>query len=199
MKYEEIELQTIKVDTYLFNVLQDFKELYGITHKKLLKQQDYKRWTLVFSRINYFSSLLDIGVGAGQFLNALSLSGKFSTLTGLDVEKHSKFKNLSGGFDMVYGSVENLEFKSRQFDAITCMECLEHLEMTTFLKGLAELRRVCNKQLIITVPFAEKLPLPKYHKLRFDVPELEKYFPDGKKIIIKYQGEPIWCLIEEQY
>ncbi|MEI2420794.1 class I SAM-dependent methyltransferase, partial [Arthrospira platensis SPKY2] len=93
-------------------------------------------------------------------------------------------------------NVNDLQFRNQEFDIVTCMECLEHLEIPAFYIALRELRRVCRKQLLITIPFQEN-PLPKYHKQSFDVVQLEQYFPQGKKTILNYKNKTRWVFIEE--
>ena len=82
------------------------------------------------------------------------------------------------------------------------METLEHLDDQTFEKGLANLRRICKEQLIITVPYCEE-PLSKFHRQKFDIGKLKKIFPEAKITLLSKGTKQnstkkvYWCMIEE--
>ena len=83
-----------------------------------------------------------------------------------------------------YVSISELPYSDNEFDIVTCMETLEHLDDGTFEKGLANLRRVCREQLIITVPFCEE-PLSKFHLRKFEIHDLKKLFPEAEITLMK--------------
>lgn len=54
--------------------------------------------------------------------------------------------------DLILGDVRYLPFKDKSFDAIICMEVLEHLQKGDGEKLLSELERVARKQILLTTP-----------------------------------------------
>jgi SAM-dependent methyltransferase len=143
-------------------------------------------------------SVLDVGVGAGQLLNALRKNEMIAEVHGIDIKLHSKFKKLDDRIHVHLGSVDQLPFEDNQFQNVICMEVLEHVEKEVFLKGVDELRRVCRDRLFMTVPFKEPEPLPKFHKLRFEKEDLDQYFPNAKITILEREGSNVpWALMEE--
>ena len=73
--------------------------------------------------------ILDVGCGGGILAEAMASHG--ATVTGIDLEKnaihaarhHAKAKQYS----VDYGCVSITDFKENNFDAVTCMELLEHV------------------------------------------------------------------------
>ena len=116
--------------------------------------------------------LLDVGVGAGQFLNILARSGKFRSIVGIYKVKFGKYIELEPNMSRLQGDIANLQFEDDSFDVVTCMEVLEHVPTEVFVAGLAELRRVCRGQLIISLPFCEQEPISKYHLRRFEADDI---------------------------
>jgi hypothetical protein len=55
-------------------------------------------------------------------------------------------------YDLISGDVRHLPFEDRSFDAVLCLEVLEHLEKEDGERLLAELERVARKQMIISTP-----------------------------------------------
>jgi glycosyltransferase involved in cell wall biosynthesis len=178
-----------------------YRERYAGEGEKFLRLDDYVRWSYVASRLPAGSSLLDVGVGVGQFLNTLAAGGTFERLVGVDLQPHSKFLRLHDGFAMDYVSIDRLEYRDGEFDIVTCMETLEHLPDRVFVEGLRQLRRVCRGRLIVTVPFREE-KLGTGHVRRFDLVDLERLFP-GAAITVMHRRsrangrKTYWALIEE--
>lgn len=202
MIYREINLSDLEGNRELnqiYDLLEDWVEEDEQPVK--LYQSDCLRWSFIMSQLSSYESLLDVGVGQGQFIHALNLMSQFKKLVGIDIKIYPGMKRLmkeystSNLFKIM--DVINLQFSDQEFDIVTCMECLEHLEIPAFNAALKELRRVCRKRLLITVPFQEN-PLPKYHKQSFDVPKLEQYFPQAEKIILNYKNKTNWVLIIEE-
>jgi 2-polyprenyl-3-methyl-5-hydroxy-6-metoxy-1,4-benzoquinol methylase len=201
MNYQEINLSDYEVNRELnqiYNLLQKWIDQEAQSVK--LYQSDCLRWSFVMSRLSAYESLLDVGVGQGQFIHTLHLMSRYKKLVGIDIKVYPGMKRLMEEYStsnvLKIMDVKNLQLSDQEFDIVTCMECLEHLEIPDFNAALRELRRVCGKQLVITVPFQEN-PLPKYHKQSFDVPQLEQYFPQATKIILNYKSKTKWVLITE--
>ncbi|HYD64550.1 class I SAM-dependent methyltransferase [Azospirillum sp.] len=163
-------------------------------------ENDWKRVCHVFGRLCRGDSLLEVGVGQGPFINCVSQSRTFDRLIGIDIKSYSMFFKIRDNYDVLTMNAAAMAFPDRSFDVVTCMEVLEHLEPDVFERALAELRRVCRHQLLITVPFKEPLPLPKYHKLRFDEADLLRCFPTGRFTLLRKDNprKVPWVLVEER-
>ena len=91
-------------------------------------------------------SLLDVGCGGGHFLRTLQRETSEMSLTGCDLLQRANV----GNADYAIGDNEALPFRDRAFDVVTCMHTLEHSRRVDL--AIAELRRVCKRQLIVIVP-----------------------------------------------
>jgi dolichyl-phosphate beta-glucosyltransferase len=97
-----------------------------------------------------FPAILDAGSGTG--IN-LSLFSKFGSAFGIDVSNQAiqfcRKRNLK---KLVRGPLEQMGFKARTFDLITCLDVLEHI--VDPLRTLGELKRTLKDdgKMIITVP-----------------------------------------------
>ena len=66
-------------------------------------------------------------------------------------------------------SVEKMPFQDNYFDTILCAEVLEHLPFNKMGDSLKEIRRICNRNVIISLPhFGPSI------KLLIKIPFLEK-------------------------
>ena len=159
---------------------------------------DWHRISFVLSCMEPGGNVLDVGVGAGQFLNALAMSGRFTGVTGLDKTRFKKYREFAEGICQMNGSVADLPFEDDSFDVVTCMEVLEHLPEEIYQTGLAELRRVCRGQLLMTVPYCEPKPIYVGHRRRYEDIDIVRTFPDGVRTILKRPGMS-WMLVEERF
>ena len=87
-------------------------------------------------------SLLDIGCGAGFLTNALALRGY--VVTGIDLSRESlavarQFDN-TNSVNYDYGNAYELPYNDSHFDAVCCMDFLEHVEKPD--RVIAEASRV---------------------------------------------------------
>lgn len=163
----------------------------------IYKPKDWARMSFVLDETVKAGSVLDVGPNRGQFPNLLAESHQFSRVVAVDVRKNPKFVNLHpGAIEYLAMSVAELDFPNDAFDVVTCLEVLEHLEPDILQKGLRELRRVCKKQLIVTVPYAESFPLYRSHKRRFVDADFLELFPNGAFTLLRSAASQ-WMLVEE--
>lgn len=157
----------------------------------------WKRISRVFERLDKGGHVLDVGSGAGQFVNALALSGEFQSVTTIDPTRFNKYIELSDEIVRQDMSIAAMEFDDDSFDVVTCMEVLEHLPEAVFAAAIDELRRVCRGQLVITVPYREPPPLAKTHVRRFEDEDFVQLFPQAQFWLLHRPRKP-WMLIEER-
>ena len=67
-----------------------------------------------------------------------------------------------------------------------------------FVAGLAELRRVCRGQLIMSLPFCEPEPLSKTHLRRFEAADILELFPNSSYTLLDRLRMP-WMIMEERF
>jgi 2-polyprenyl-3-methyl-5-hydroxy-6-metoxy-1,4-benzoquinol methylase len=203
--YNLNEAQLVELKSgFVFDVRQKFDksilEKHGtLKGPGLYTEDDWARLHWIFYQLPKGETILDVGIGGGQFFNILHLSNQFKHVVGIDLKKHSKLLLLSRDMDFREMSVANLKFGDKSFDIVICMEVLEHINNNIFDDALSEIRRVARGKLIITIPFQEPEPLPKQHKRRFDIETVNRLFPEAKKTVlfrIKKKSVP-WLLIEE--
>jgi hypothetical protein len=88
---------------------------------------------------------------------------------------------------LVCGTASSLCYPDRHFDAVTCLEVLEHLPYRAFEMSLKELERVARSYIIVSVPFRERTQYATcdycscrfsryYHVRQFDERKIETLF-----------------------
>jgi 2-polyprenyl-3-methyl-5-hydroxy-6-metoxy-1,4-benzoquinol methylase len=210
MKVPEIEHLDLKpmLDPLLSDIRKEYLRRYAEMFpdgegKGLYLEADWRRLEFALSLIPAGTrSVLEIGVGPGQMLNYLTMCGRFSTVTGIDIRRYSRYIQFAEKVDFRLMSVDALDFEDRSFDVVLCMEVLEHLPTDTFNRALPELRRVTNGRLIMSVPFEEPEPLPTYHKQRFDSGRIQAIFPKGQVTLLhrpRRKGWPWALIVEDAY
>jgi SAM-dependent methyltransferase len=159
---------------------------------------DWLRTSFVLGVARPGTNALDVGAGAGQFANMLAASGKFESVTALDRIRFEKYSEFHPALSRREGNIAALPFADDEFDVVTCMEVLEHVPDDVLEPGLAELRRVCRGQLIMSVPFEEAEPLSKGHMRRFESSDVRAMFPNAKFTLLERRRVP-WLIIEERF
>lgn len=90
-------------------------------------------------------SILDVGCGNGCYTKALAGD---HDVRGVDMGTYDAWKERPDLF--CEGDAASLPFANESFDTVLCLEALEH--MPDPRKVLLELKRVCRKNIILTVP-----------------------------------------------
>jgi len=99
-----------------------------------------------------FNDLLDAGCGEGLAIARLRDSLPPS-VTGVDQNRESLdyARRLNPGANFQFEDLKHLSFPRKHFDAILCLEVLEHIPDPDL--AIAELSRVCRSKAIFSVPF----------------------------------------------
>ena len=161
---------------------------------------EYQRQQYILDRIKEYEpkKILEIGPGRCVLAGLIVEQLKYADLTLIDITDIKKRVQsipwLKNKVSTKICSVTELPYKNKEFDLIIAAEILEHIPLEFFKLGLKEIRRV-SKNYIITIPFSEKEPIYKGHKIRFPINAIKEYFPNEKKtILIKKKGCDVICL-----
>ena len=130
-------------------------------------------------------TILDVGCGKGEPMAFINRQGKFRVV-GIDIfrpyleqarkkfyvlrrkrflECHSEEQSDEESHiytNIILGDARYLPFKDKSFDAVICMEVLEHFEKEEGEKLLEELDRVARRQILVSTPVG------KYEQHPFD-------------------------------
>ena len=173
--------------------MKSMKFVPQVPKEHYFKNYDTKeRWMSYWYQINEILKLnpenvLEIGVGNKVVSDYLRKQGIKVTTVDIDPELKPDF----------VCSVTNLsEVLKSKYDVVLCAQVLEHLPFSEFEKSLNEIKKVCKRYAIITLPYggidlslivyfpkkglkkilSVKIPFPRKHK--FDG---EHYWEIGKK------------------
>lgn len=116
--------------------------------------QNYRRTYQILRALERlsFSTFLDVGCAEGYFPNlARRLFGAASYGTDFAFSGVKRARDIYAVPGAV-GDAHKLPFKDRAFDVVLCSETLEHVADPERVIG--ELKRICNKYLVITTPAA---------------------------------------------
>ncbi len=127
-------------------------------------------------------NMLEIGVG-NNFISSYFKERKLYVTT-LDIDKRLN--------PDIVGSVLEMPFSKKSFDAVACYEVLEHLPFEDFIKALSEISRVSQRYVFISLPEVNRvchfnIQIPKIGEIKKLIP-----LPTFKKEINKFDGEHYW-------
>lgn len=98
-------------------------------------------------------TILEVGSGDGLIIKALRKAGHDPVA--LDISQ-SALQYIQGS-KLIQATASQLPFPSNSFDLVLACELLEHLPISLYLDVLDEIERVAKRNIIITVPYQEKL------------------------------------------
>ena len=141
----------------------DFKAYYEAEESSQFRNPreaaDYVRFRRTSRYLpKHWSSLLDVGCAEGYWLDYLyCVHGEQRAFRGYEYASNrveaaqARFPHL----DIQQGSIFELPEKTNSHDVVTCMEVIEHLDQWRL--GVEELIRVAKKEVLIGVPYREKI------------------------------------------
>lgn len=112
--------------------------------------------TLVEKLPHDINTLLDAGCGNGLFLDFVNSDKdhSYKRICGLDRSKEA-INHVQ--FEHIISSIDSMPFNDCEFDAVTCLEVIEHLPQIIYLKAINEISRVARRYILISVPNNEDL------------------------------------------
>ncbi len=153
--------------------------------------EDQQRFLVLAEKIpQQIRTLLDVGCGNGLFLKHLADSRRFhfDRLCGTD-RSTAALAFVHG--ERVRSGIDSMPFSNEEFEAVTCLEVLEHLPYRVYSCGLREISRVAGHYILITVPLKENLRTslvecekctcrfsPQYHLRAFDQAIMQRLLDD---------------------
>lgn len=104
-----------------------------------------------------WNSLLDVGCAEGYWLDFLRTTHQGKILRGYEYASNRvrAAKERFPYLDMQEGNIFELPEKDGAYDVVTCLEVIEHLP--EWQPGLEELLRVATKEVLLCVPYREKI------------------------------------------
>jgi SAM-dependent methyltransferase len=95
-------------------------------------------------------TVLDVGCGRGVF----KVFRKFDSV-GIEIfpDNVMRAKNNGNYKNILQGDIRELNYPDKSFDAITCLEVIEHLDKDDGLKLLENIERIARKTIIIMTPY----------------------------------------------
>ncbi|MFH0854170.1 MAG: methyltransferase domain-containing protein [bacterium] len=158
------------------------------------KYVDIERWSSYWHQIDEIlkyepESVLEIGAGNGAVANYIKNNTEIKYTT-LDIDS-----TLNPDIE---GNIECLKIGDNRYDIICAFEVLEHLPFEKFNKCLEQLRIVCDKYVIISLPhwgrhFSLDVKLPYFKQIKFNYKL--NLFP----IKHKFDGEHYWEIGKDGY
>ena len=194
-----VALDSIEVDPHTKTIHDLYVERFGewpADRGGWYSRDDWARIAFVLGAIGHHGRFLDVGLGAGQFINVVARAHRFDEVHGVDRMRFEKYVEFDDRIERHQRSIVDLPFPDDHFDVVTCMEVLEHLPADAYEAGLAELRRVSGGQLLMSVPFEEREPIFHGHERRYELDDLLRDFRDADLVAL---GRPVnpWALLEE--
>lgn len=128
--------------------------IYGLRGKQYSEPHPILRYARIYqvfrflNRVPSLQTVLDVG-GAEGFVAHLAREIFGARVVNFDLssEANHRARELFD-LDGVAGAADLLPFKTRSFDAIVCLEVIEHLEEP--IQSILEMDRVCSKALILS-------------------------------------------------
>jgi len=158
--------------------------------KKAYNEFDYLRIGYIIS--TYFRgqscNVLDVGTGPGVLLNWMNLQPNI-TAVGIDNKEYSTYYDFSGASNRIIMNAAKMNFSDNSFDLVFCLEVLEHLNDRTMLDVIREMKRVSRGKVIISVPFEEPEPRPKYHIQRFTENKIKELVASANLSLLCKEGQ----------
>ncbi|MEN3273795.1 MAG: hypothetical protein V7636_2556, partial [Actinomycetota bacterium] len=118
-----VPLRRLRLDPIVLSIEADYVERFGPRpdHRGgWYHDDDWTRISFVLSALDRGGSFLDIGLGAGQFINAVARTGSFTRVAGSDPTRFGKYVELEDGIERHDDSVAELPFSDGEFDVVTC-------------------------------------------------------------------------------
>ena len=132
--------------------IQNLADLESVHWWYLLRSESVVRWA---RSLPPGSTILDVGSASGG--NTILLSELGFDLTSLEMSDLGVELQLKRGITVIKGDATNLPFQSESFDAVLCLDVLEHIEDD--VSALKEMYRVTKQggKFLFSVPEDPKL------------------------------------------
>jgi ubiquinone/menaquinone biosynthesis C-methylase UbiE len=141
--------------------------------RQFYQKTKYRKHALRVANWVKEKTVLDIGAGDGLITFLLGAKGIDNEQSGVDIAR-------SKGIDVILGDAYKIPFKDEEFEAVTMIDVLEHMEDPVM--ALQEAKRVCQKMLYIATP--PKRPdgklTDKFHYI--------EWTPEELKTLVESQG-----------
>jgi uncharacterized UPF0146 family protein len=159
-----------------------------------VRMNDYKRWSFIYGMLRDNCSLIEVGIGAGQFCNAAAKSRRFVSIVGVDIKRHSALTILSKHWTFATCDITSPSFPLLfTADCVVCLQTLAYLPDKQLHAAIENLVQAATKQLIITLPLSNAPKRP--HKQAFTLERASALFPNALVTVATIGDSTPWCAI----
>jgi ubiquinone/menaquinone biosynthesis C-methylase UbiE len=105
----------------------------SLIYDSWMKERQYKKYDGIYSMLqghppDLKGSVLDVGIGTGLFEDYMKGKGIEMRVQGVDVDSHMMEEAKRKGYNVQYGSADNLQFKDSTFDFVICIDSLHKVK-----------------------------------------------------------------------
>lgn len=141
-----------------------------LADRYLQDQEEVQRYSLLADMVpDRVTSLLDVGAGNGALLLHLERRGRPAKLAGIERSKAAIARAVCRT-PITPGDAASLPYPDRSMGVVSACEVLEHLPHEVYRRVLAEMARVADTHVLISVPYRERREF-------FACPECQSEFP----------------------
>ncbi len=156
-----------------------------------------RRMLLSWMKELRLDSLLDVGCGNGVFLWQAARQLGVRELAGADISSMVIEANRRGGSDIAFHVLDlNQEVLPRRFDAVVCMELVEHC--LDYRDAISRLAEMTGKWLLLSVPCGPVFPIDRMvgHVRHFTPKDIESALVEAglRPLKIQQWGFPFFNL-----
>lgn len=167
-----VDLPKILLERYNINPDEFYFEKRGLEVKHFIMVRQWK---------NYFDNkdVLDCGCGRGPYLCAWNMYDVEAF--GFDISKYAVMNPINANTQMWIDNITNFTI-TKQFDLVTAIDILEHLEYEDLDKALENIKNATKKNALFSIPFIgdPNLEADSTHIIREDkewwINKISKYF-----------------------
>ena len=119
MDVRRVKIRKYPVSALAASVRADYEAKFGEPPAQpggWFHPDDWHRVSYVAEVLRPGGDLLDVGAGAGQFLNMLARSGKFRSVVGIDKARFTKYTELEPNMSKLDGDIANLQFEDDSYE-----------------------------------------------------------------------------------
>lgn len=129
------------------NYKKAYDTIYNRGYRKKKNNINFNKIDWILERYS-FNSILDVGCSYGEYVNYFQNKGKDAH--GIDIAE-KPIKESMAEKNCKEGSILDIPFTNNRFEALICMDVLEHIDSKDLKKAIDELYRVTSDYFFIKI------------------------------------------------